>query len=365
MNDTRETYTPPSTPPDQRLVAWAGAAAIISLIVLSIVGAFLGAATAKKLFNSPPLAAFWFAWGGLLAASLVLVPAARRCPGLLAAHLGAALIIAGALWGSRAGHAVAERLLGVHKAPLGVTVIHEGSAASAILDPDTGMPAALPFQIQVRDTPWRLMVVIPPADPAAPMRWQDVDWAVGRKSPLALIGGSIQVLQYLPHAAPSSQGVATQSTAAATDARSPVPAMQFAAETSRRGMTAWLLPRGDDPVAMAPLSPITGGSPEAAPAVVLMEPRERREAQTEISILAGGKEAARATVAPNAPLRFGGYHIYHLGGGTDDSRPYAALKLVSDTGLTVVLAGLALMTLGIFHRLWLRPAWRYLRKGSK
>ena len=87
-----------------RVWMWASLAAIATLIVLSIVGAFLGAEAAGRMFNSWPLAVGWFALAALLVGALALYPSLIRRGGPLAMHLGMLAVLAGGMWGAPAGH---------------------------------------------------------------------------------------------------------------------------------------------------------------------------------------------------------------------------------------------------------------------
>jgi len=95
---------------------------MIALAGLSIVGAFMPADSAKDMFNSGPLVAYWLFLAALLIAGLVSFNSLVRRAALIAVHVGPLLILAGAMYGSGVGHRLTARLfadlgMGVKKGP--------------------------------------------------------------------------------------------------------------------------------------------------------------------------------------------------------------------------------------------------------
>jgi cytochrome c biogenesis protein ResB len=117
----------------KREVMWAALALIILLIVFSIYGAFIGAARAEQFFNRVPLAVFWAAFAILLIVAVNVFPRLVRVPGLLLMHAGCILILAGGMWGSRAGHALQEKFLGIEKIRTGRMTIYEGHSENHVI----------------------------------------------------------------------------------------------------------------------------------------------------------------------------------------------------------------------------------------
>lgn len=153
---------PPATarddaaPPQGRRAAgvfrWAAIGALALLAVLSVVGAFLGADRARAMFNSPPLAAFWVLLAISFPAAAVMSRRVRRSPGLLAMHLGPAVIIIGGLIGSAGGHHLAGRFTGVERAQSGYLFIPDGQAEDRLRAyRPVGGPRRLPFQVLLRE----------------------------------------------------------------------------------------------------------------------------------------------------------------------------------------------------------------------
>jgi len=112
---------------------WAALALIILLTVFSIYGAFIGAARAEQFFNRAPLAIYWVAFAILLVVAINVFPRLVRVPGLLLMHAACILILAGGMWGSRAGHALQEKFLGIEKIRTGRITIYEGHAENSVI----------------------------------------------------------------------------------------------------------------------------------------------------------------------------------------------------------------------------------------
>jgi len=191
----------------RRIVLWVALGAIALLVTLSIVGAFVGVESARSLFNSVPLAVYWILFVGLLVLGLLLFRRLRRSPGLLIAHLGPALILAGAVYSSDTGHTLAERFLGIRKIPSGQMMIYERYMDNVVRDRNWHEIGELSFMVGLKDfwieyyeehAPWLLGVNAPSAKPGDDRRQKEIAWAVGRQTQLPFIGLRMKVLQYLP-----------------------------------------------------------------------------------------------------------------------------------------------------------------------
>jgi hypothetical protein len=113
---------------------WAGLVLVALLAGLGVVGAFLGAGPARRVFSSPPVALLWLTAVGLLAARLVRLRLFRTSPGVFAACLGALLVLGGGLYGSEMGHRLTEQALGRSKVPIGRLLLVEGRESSQVTD---------------------------------------------------------------------------------------------------------------------------------------------------------------------------------------------------------------------------------------
>jgi len=214
----------------RKIILWAVLAAIGLLAVLSAVGAFLGADRARDLFHSLPLAVCWFLLAALLIAGLAAFRRLLRSPGSLGMHLGALLVLAGALWGSDEAHEVRRAWFGSQKVPSGFMVIYKGESESAVLDRDfREVLAQLPFSLHLKDfridyypspqEPWGLGAIVPTVDAAGnpAERQVAIPWTVGAEADVPHTPVRLRVLQYLPSAAAAYEAGAEPAVAITTD----------------------------------------------------------------------------------------------------------------------------------------------------
>ena len=206
---------PPSI---RQAVTWLALIFIVALVVLSIYGAFIGEKEAPKLFNSPAMIVFWcvvLVW--LLVGPLLF--RRLRSLGGLAMHVGPAVILIGAMWGSQTAHNLRERHLGPQGPRRGFLAIHEGQSLGDVMD-ELGRPVgSLPFAIRLNEFwveyydqagPWLLGAQLPVDH--TPHEGHEVqggsetfwlEWRAGEVSDLPGVKGKVQVLEYLPNARPS------------------------------------------------------------------------------------------------------------------------------------------------------------------
>ena len=193
----------------RRMIISASLAVMALLVVLSVVGAFLGPERARAMFNSPPMAALWLLLAGGLLVGPVLSGRSRRSAALAAVHLGAGLVIVGGIIGSDAVHTLAGRLLGLRKFYSGYMVIGEGEVSRELYDIDGRVVGKLPFAVGLEAFrieyyrlagPWRLGVDAP--GPNGTRRQAEIEWTVGRWSAVPFTSARLKVLRYLPSARP-------------------------------------------------------------------------------------------------------------------------------------------------------------------
>ncbi|MFW6189151.1 MAG: cytochrome c biogenesis protein ResB [Planctomycetota bacterium] len=208
----------------RKVQLWAVLIGVALLAVLSVVGAFLGAEGAGRLFGSVPLALFWGLFTLLLVVGLASFRRLLSSPGLLGMHLGALLILAGAIYGSEPAHRLGARLTEDAKVPQAFMAIAEGETTSRLLAQDLRSPLGeLPFSVRLNDFrlerypvegPWDLVAEVPVSDPhehedgetcqgvrlhRARLRWEE-----GETLELPHAGGAtVRVVEYLPSAQPS------------------------------------------------------------------------------------------------------------------------------------------------------------------
>jgi hypothetical protein len=199
----------------RQVILWAVLAAIGVLIVLSAVGALVGVEEARGIFNSLPLIIFWLACILLLAAGFAAFRRLITAPAGVAMHLGAILIIAGAMWGSEKAHELRKAWLGDTKVQSGTMPIMEGQGEKNIYNDAHDALATLPFSLYLKDfsidyyaakeKEWSLIVVIPVADQEGHVEHQQerIAWKMSEEVQVPLTTVRLKVLQYLAHAQPT------------------------------------------------------------------------------------------------------------------------------------------------------------------
>ena len=440
-----------------RIISWIAVIAVAALVLLLVVGAFLGADAARAMFNSLPLIGLW----GLLLVLLVTAPAhagkAARRPALIATHVGGILILAGGMWGSQRGHEITGRVLQPPKARRGCIAASIGEASSRLLDarlervigrlpfmvalagcrsehdpsdaahwalgygrfpPGGSSPQATPLpvgrEVEIPGTPLRVKALaylgsarpIFAEDAAArleivqPGGFRTILPAKeGETARLDSLGAELRIVRILPSAFLCTED----------GRRCPVPVpggegrpavevqITYADHTSRTRYIAELLPLrpagyggpilsmlppepigvepGDGPPAMELLISAAGvqerkwlfplfhqrpvgrflGLDEDPFGVVLVAAGQRTgECASKILVLKDGEIEARAVLAPNHPLHYGGYHIYH-NSPASWSGESGILTVVSDSGLWMFYLGAGLVWLGVAWWCWGRP----------
>lgn len=388
----------------RQLGIWTTVAAIGLLTLLLVFGAFLGnawardlpnllfpllpdlgphadgAAYAKALFNSAPLVVFWFLLAAVLLVGFVAFRTLIRRPGLLAMHLGSLLVLAGAMWGSDQGHAVAERLLGARKLPSATMLIQEGETTDALFDARTGRQVGtLPFALRLDD--FRIEHY-PLPDPAhwdlsvgtLVHRQKALEpWKPGSTFTLPLTDIRVRVLRYLGTSRPvlDDQGnpVAAEPD---PDAKGP-PAMEVLVMAHGSEERGWLVPREGEDYAELLLAAqsrarggLRGGDYVMAQSLILERPESAvKDYLSDVVVVRDNLDAARKTIEVNHPLHWGGYHLYQVDYDHKAAR-YTVLLARSDNGLYVVYGGFILLVAGAFWRFWIAPTLRYLavRQGG-
>ena len=352
-------------------------AAIGPLAVLAVVGAFLGAERAGILFRSLPLTVYWFLLAGLLLAGLIAFGVLRRSPGLAAMHAGALLVLAGAMWGSDAAHALRTAWLGDTKVPSGYMVLRKGDFSATVLDDSLRrIVGTLPFRIGLEDfrveyyesdEPWWLAMEqpTPKGYPAGQIFLQTIEWTEGKAVQVEGTSVRVRVLRYVAHARPlrneKGEAIAAEP-APAPDGRTP--AIEVEATLEGRTQRGWIVPEEGEAYGSLSLAPLAGPPPTMPPGAALrlylLRPTPMpKDYLSDLVILEDGKPAARKTIEVNHPLHWGGYHIYqHAYDDAADGRRRTILSVVSDSGWSwgrwpgLVPLGFLLLATGTFWRFW-------------
>jgi len=330
----------------KRAVLWAALIAVVLLTWLSIYGAFVGAERARGFFNSLPLAVYWFASIALLVAGIFLFRRLTRVPALLLMHVGCILVVIGAMWGSKAGHAMQKNLLGVDKIPEGQMGIYEQMEENRVQVADGNNVGELPFFVRLKDfrmeyyEPGKLIVQSRagqtwrmPAEAGQTLSLGDGLGTVAIQRVFENFKIDIQQDEPVAYDEPGGSNPALE----VTIERPGAPLGRRYVFERRPGHR-----NPNDPLAMSYIKMVS-------------------DYVSELEIVADGKVVATKDIEVNHPLHYGGYHFYQHRYGEDRFGEYTVLMVVSDSGLNVVYAGYILLIGGILWHFWGRRALDRLR----
>ena len=336
----------------RRVALWAGLLAILLLIVFSIYGAFIGAESAKGIFNSIPLSVYWLAFAALLISAIAQFRRLLCFRGFFLIHLGCIIVLAGGIIGSQAGFKIQDKLSGTDTIRTGQMIINKGTTERAV-ELDNGVIKMLPFAIKL------------------------IDFKIEYYQPGQLI---IRTQKGEGFKIPAQEG---QKYVLGDDLGS--------VEIVRRFENFKMMLEGDKKVAIedanggsakGEISPAgTAGGPNPALEVLLKKPdgsettryvferfpgharpddnlqfSYRRSVKgffSDVEVVKDNKVVTRKSIEVNKPLHFGGYLFYQQGYDSDAGR-YTVLGVTSDKGLGIVFLGYLLLCAGVFWHFWLR-----------
>ena len=337
----------------RREVMWAALVLIILLTLFSIYGAFIGAARAEQFFNRVPLAVYWAAFAILLILAMNIFPRLIRVPGLLLMHAGCIFILAGGMWGSRAGHAFQEKFLGIEKIRSGRMLIYEGRQDNKVMQDDRQVKQ-LPFSIGCKDfrieyyEPANLQIEI--AEGQSKTIPAEVDQEIDLGGEL----GKAKIIRAFENFKMSLED-----------------GKQVAFDDPRPGLNPALEVEITDPNGevtkqyVFSLMPGFGHS-QSKVKLTYSRPtmRDIKDYISELEVIEDGKVVAEKDIEVNHPLYFGGYHFYQVD-YDQAAGQYTILSIQSDSGLRLVFIGYWMLCLGIFWHLWLRHVYARIKSKSK
>jgi len=325
---------------------WAAMALIALLFFLSVYGAFLGPERAKELFNSVPLAVYWVAFVLLLTVGIALFRRLLRVPALLLVHTGCIFILAGAIWGSEAGHKLRKKHFGIEKIPTGQMQIHEGYSDNRVILEDNRI-RELPFYIRLKAfrieyyKPGRLYIEARQGE-----RWM-FPVEIGTEFSLGLDFGTVKIIRVFENFQIAIDGESRT----VTDEPGPGsnPALEVRIESADgQAATRYAFER-------------SLGHIDRDDELLLSYERVISDYVSELQVIRDGEVVAEKDIEVNHPLHFGGYHFYQH---SYDARAgqYTVLMVASDTGLASVYAGYLMLCVGVFWHLWLRKLSKRLNR---
>jgi hypothetical protein len=324
-------------------------AALGLLVILSIAGAFLGAARSKVLFNSVPLAVFWFFLVVLLVVGILAFQRLRRSPGLLAMHVGSLLVLGGAMWGSDAAHELRTAWFGYTKVPAGRMVLVHDVPNDSLLSPDgSEIVGTLPFSLVLKDFRVKrdegtLQAVCEGGG------WMTVPAETGRETTLGNPAVTVRIVKVFENLKVLGAGTNRQVVDVPGSGDNPALDVEV----------AW--PDGDR--RRGYLFPGYQVSVEDSGGLILGFEAPVKNYESAVEVL-DGEEAVPQVVAVNRPLHWGGYHFYQV---SYDPRghSYTVFSVVSDSGLWAVYAGFILLVVGVFWQFWVEAVLPRITDGNK
>ncbi|MHC4552642.1 MAG: cytochrome c biogenesis protein ResB [Planctomycetota bacterium] len=349
----------------RRITLYGVLAAIVVLIVLSIVGAFIGAARAKIFFNSAPAAVYWVLFLLLLVAGMFIFPRLLKKPALLLIHLGCILILLGGLWGSEAGHEfqwsvksllgkILEKDFGSRKIPSGMMQIYEGQTENRVFSPETAeIIGELDFSIRLEDFS---MEVYPAETEQLPLLYilmpdeqaYQVDVVTDREIVVPGTDHKIRIVKAFERFRMDVTDEGRQAFDAEDGPANPALEIEIimadgTVETNYVFAMHSGMSRNSLGVRFVYELPQGGGMP--------------KDYFSELTVFDGGKPTKTKTIEVNSPLYYKGYHFYQHSYDAANQQ-YTVLSVTSDSGLYAVFTGYALMSLGVMWQCWFISARR-------
>ncbi len=307
---------------------------ILVLILLSVVSAFIGPVRTEDILNTFVSASIWIIFIIFSVAGIFLFKSIYKRPALFAIHVGFVLIIIGSMFNSRKGHEFLKKF-GIHKVFEGKQVIHESDSEKRVRL-RSGDIEDLPFKIKLKNfriEHYQPYVIF------RPNRQMEIEIKAvkGNKREVLPDGSMLEVLKTY-----KNFKIVSDEERKAVDSNETGynPAVKVRV-TSSEGMyfDRFLFSKrrwhGDD------------GNFEFSYKTPI------RDFISDIEIIKQGEVVKSESVEVNHPLHYGGYHFYQYSYDSEQGR-YTVLKVVSDTGLSIVYTGYILMGLGIVWQFWFK-----------
>ena len=322
----------------KRFVLWAALLAIILLACFSVYGAFLGADRAKAFFNSLPIAVYWWSFIILLATGILLFQRLLRVPSLLLMHLGCIIVLMGGMWGSQAGHTLQKRWFGIDKIPRGQMYILEKTQENRVFLEDVNEPRTLPFLVRlhafrIEYYPGGTLML---QDKTAGRTWR----LVAEPNATLSLGGELGRVTIERVYENFKVDVQDGKVVTYDEPDGYNPAVEVRIDrpdgtTSRRRIFEEF-PAPNQPDELLNMSYV----------------KNVRDYVSEVEIVRDGAVRAQKNIEVNHPLHYGGYHFYQHSYGEAKLGVYTVLTVASDSGLSAVYAGYAMLIAGLCWRLW-------------
>ncbi|MGB7581524.1 MAG: cytochrome c biogenesis protein ResB [Sedimentisphaerales bacterium] len=322
----------------RRVALWAGLLLILLLTLLSIYGAFIGAESAKGVFNSIPLAVYWLAFAILLISAIAIFRRLLCFRGLFLIHLGCIIILAGGIIGSQTGFRIQDKLFGTDTIHAGQMIINKGTTERAV-ELEDGITKTLPFAVKLVDfkieyyQPGQLIIRTQKGEGFK------IPAQEGQKYVLGADLGSVEIVRRFENFKLTQEG---DKQIAIEDANGgPNPTLEL------------LLKKPDGSETTRYVFERFPGHARPDDNLQLFYRRSIKDFLSDVEVVKDNKVVIRKNIEVNKPLHYGGYLFYQQGYDSDAGR-YTVLGVTCDKGLGVVFLGYILLCAGVFWHFWLR-----------
>ncbi len=332
-----------------RSIMWLALVVIGILAFLSVYGAFLGSQQAKEFFNSVPATIYWAVFTLLLIIGIALLRRLLRVPALLLIHVGCVLILAGAIWGSEAGHKLCKKLFGIDKIQTGQMKIYEGYSNNRVIL-ENNQQAEFPFYIALKDfqieyyKPEHLYI----------QTLQGESWMfpveVGIEFSLGDEFGSVKILKVFENFKITIDGESRTIIDDTGPGSNPALELRFKSPDGQ-AITRYVFERFP-------------GHTQSDDELLLIYRRIISDFVSELQVVRDGQVVAEKKIEVNHPLHYGGYHFYQHSYDSDEGK-YTVLLVTSDSGLYCVYTGYLMLCLGVIWHFWLRHIVNRLKTKKK
>ncbi len=322
----------------RRAALWAGLILVLLLIVFSIYGAFIGAESATRFFNSLPLSVYWIAFAILLISAIAIFKRLLCWRGLFLIHLGCIIIFSGGTIGSQAGFSLQDKLFKTDTIRAGQMIINEGATDRAV-EMENGAIKMLPFGIKLAD--FRIDYYEPGQLIIRTTRGEGfkIPAKEGQKYELGADYGSVEIVrrfEYFKLAREGNKLVAIEDTGGG-----PNPAIEL------------LLKKPDGSETTRYVFERFGGHVRPDDNLQFSYHRAVKDFISDVEVVKNNKVVIRKSIEVNKPLHYGG-HLFYQQDYDHETERYSVLSVTSDKGLGIVFLGYILLCAGVFWHFWLR-----------
>jgi hypothetical protein len=322
----------------RRVALWAGLILILLLTGFSIYGAFRGAESAKRFFNSIPLVVYWFSLAALLILAIAMYKRLLCWRGLFLIHLGCIIILTGGIIGSQAGFKIKDKWFKTDTIRSGQMIINEGTTERAV-EMENGVIKMLPFAVKLVDfrieyyQPGQLIIRTPKGEGFK------ISAEPGQKYVLGDDLGSVEIVRRFEYFKLTREG---DKRVAIEDVNGgPNPALELLLKNSDGSeKTRYVFERFP-------------GHSSPDDNLQFSYHRSIKDFLSDVEVVKDNKVIMRKTIEVNKPMHYGGYLFYQQGYDSDAGK-YTILGVTSDKGLGVVFLGYILLCIGVFWQFWLR-----------